>query len=320
MSMSSFSTEVRNELARVMGETACCNIAELASLMRMGGTMLIGGNSNLGMNFTTENAAVARKVLMLIKSGFQLKTEVVVTRGRRLKKNNSYLIKVVPSPVVTELLAVLGIMRGDNINTGRDSGLLRKACCRRAYLRGAFLGGGSVNKPEGDYHLELVTGNLSFAKTLLRLMKYFALPVRLTERKNDYIVYLKDGDAITSFLRVIGAHNGLMTFENVRVVKDMRNQINRLVNCETANLQKTVNAAVRQVECIQTIIDLRGLDWLPKNLREAAEVRLAYPEAALPELVEALGGRVGKSGMNHRLRKLEQLAKELSGEAAIAAP
>jgi DNA-binding protein WhiA len=312
--VSSYSAEVRNELARIMGEQECCNVAELASLIRMGGTMLIGGNSNLGINFTTENAAVARKALSLIKSGFHLKTEVVVTRGRRLKKNNSYLIKVVPSPVVTELLTVLGIMRGDNLNVSSDSSILRKACCRRAYLRGAFLGGGSVNKPEGDYHLELVTGNLDFAKTLVRLLKYFSLPVGMTERKNDYIVYLKDGDAIIDFLRLIGAHNALLTFENVRVVKGMRNQVNRLVNCETANLQKTVNAAVRQVNCIQLIALHKGLTSLSPTLREVANLRLAHPEATLQELVDAMGGKVGKSGINHRLRKIEQIAMELEHE------
>lgn len=312
--MASYSAEVRNELARFVDEQECCNMAELASLIRMGGTMLIGGNSNLGINFTTENAAVARKALTLIKSGFHLKTEVVVTRGRRLKKNNSYLIKVVPSPVVTELLAALGIMRGENLNVTSDSGILRKACCRRAYLRGAFLGGGSVNKPEGDYHLELVTGNLDFAKTLVRLMKYFSLPVGMTERKNDYIVYLKDGDAIIDFLRQIGAHNALLTFENVRVVKDMRNQVNRLVNCETANLQKTVNAAVRQVKCIELIARRKGLDKLPPSLLVAAKLRMTHPEATLQELVDAMDGRISKSGMNHRLRKIEQIAMELEHE------
>ncbi|SFL46346.1 DNA-binding protein WhiA [Pelosinus propionicus] len=312
--MASYSAEVRNELARIVEEQECCNMAELASLIRMGGTMLIGGNSNLGINFTTENAAVARKALTLIKSGFHLKTEVVVTRGRRLKKNNSYLIKVVPSPVVTELLAALGIMQGENLNVSSDSGILRKSCCRRSYLRGAFLGGGSVNKPEGDYHLELVTGNLDFAKALVRLMKFFSLPVGMTERKNDHIVYLKDGDAIIDFLRLIGAHNALLTFENVRVVKGMRNQVNRLVNCETANLQKTVNAAVRQVKCIELIAQQKGLDKLPPSLLVVAKLRLAHPEATLQELVDAMDGRVGKSGMNHRLRKIEQIAMELEHE------
>ncbi|MBP2655254.1 MAG: sporulation transcription regulator whiA [Firmicutes bacterium] len=307
----SFSTDVKNELARVTDEKSCCHLAELASLMRMGGTMLIGGNSNLGITFTTENAAVARKVLMLIKRGFDLKTEVVVARGRRLKKSNFYLIKALPSRTTVELLITLGIMPGESNDNGNYSGLLRRACCRRAYLRGAFLGGGSVNKPEGEYHLELVTGNQVFAKTLIRLLKSFKLTARMTDRKQDYIVYLKDGEAITSFLRVIGAHNALFVFENVRVVKDMRNQVNRLVNCETANLQKTVNAAVRQVERIKLIAKTIGLTELPDTLREAAELRLAYPDATLNELVDLMDGKVGKSGINHRLRKLEQIAQGL---------
>lgn len=310
----SFSADVKNELARVTDEQNCCHIAELAALMRMGGTMLIGGNNTLGINFTTENAAVARKVLTLIKRGFPVAVEVVVTRARRLKKANSYHIKVAPSPVVTGLLAELGIMRGEVINAGRDMGLLRKACCRRAYLRGAFLGGGSVSKPEGEYHLELVTGNIDFARTLVRLLKAFGLPARMTDRKQDYVVYLKDGDAITSLLRIIGAHNALFAFENVRVVKDMRNQVNRLVNCETANLQKTVNAAVRQAESIKLIAAAMGLDKLPPSLREAAELRLAHQEATLQELVDLADGQVGKSGMNHRLRKLEQIARDLEGK------
>jgi conserved hypothetical protein len=310
----SFSADVKNELARVTDEHNCCHIAEIAALMRMGGTLVIGGHSIPGINFTTENAAVARKVLTLIKSRFDLVTEVVVTRARRLKKANSYHVRVPPSPLVTELLAELGIMRGEMINAGRDTGLLRKACCRRAYIRGAFLGGGSVSRPEGEYHLELVTGNLDFAKTLVRLLKAFGLPARLTDRKQDYVVYLKDGDAITSLLRIMGAHNALFAFENVRVVKDMRNQVNRLVNCETANLQKTVNAAVRQLESIKLIAARLGLGKLPANLQAAAELRLAHPEATLQELVDLADGQVGKSGMNHRLRKLEQIARDLEGK------
>ena len=313
----SFSVEVKNELARVTGDNECCHVAELASLMRMGGTMLIGGNKSIGVNFTTENAAVARKVLTLIKKGFHLRTEVVVSRGRRLKKTNSYAVRVAPSQAVAQLLVRLGIMQGDSLNISQDTGVLKKSCCRRSYLRGAFLGGGSVNKPAGDYHLELVTGNQDFAKTLVRVMRAFRLSARMTDRKNDYIVYLKDGDTIISFLNVIGAHQALMDFESVRVIKDMRNQVNRLVNCETANLQKTVNAALRQVESIQLIARTTGLHNLPAPLREAAEVRLAHPEATLSELVEALDGRISKSGMNHRLRKLEQLAADMTQERQL---
>jgi cell division protein WhiA len=309
----SYANSVKNELARVVSSKSCCQTAELASLMRMGGNMVIGGNRNLGINFTTENAAVARKVLVVMKQRFQLQTQVVVTRSRRLKKNNSYLVKVIPTPEVTELLTQLGLMRAGEIYSGQDKAFFRKACCRKAYLRGAFLGGGSVNRPEGDYHLELVSSSEEYGKTLVGLMKYFNFPARMTDRKADYIVYLKDGDAIEAFLRLIGANESVKLFKNVRRVKGMRNKVNRLVNCETANLQKTVDASFRQVENIKLIAKAQGLASLPDTLREAAEVRLSYPEATLQELVEKLGGTVGKSGMNHRLRKLEQIAQTLIG-------
>lgn len=310
--MSSFSSEVKNELARNIDDNACCRIAELAALMRMGGTISIGNKMALGINFTTENAAIARKTLTLLKESFQLKTEVTVSRARRLKKNNSYLIRVVPSADVAELLTKLGIMQGESLNVASDSGILRRSCCRQAYLRGAFLGGGSVNRPEGDYHMELVTGSYQFATTLSNVCKKFDLPVGLTDRKNDYVLYLKDGDSIADFLGIIGVEENLTAFESARNLKEVRNQVNRLVNCETANLQKTVNAACRQVECIKTIQAKIGLENLPDNLKEIAKMRLVHAEATLQELVVLMGNTVGKSGINHRLRKLEQIAVELT--------
>ena len=310
--MSSFSAEVKNELARANNKKSCCDVAELASLLRMGGNLLIGTNKSFGINFTTENAAIARKTLTLIKQSFNLKTEVMVSRARRLKKNNSYLIRVVPEPRVSELLTLLGILQGESFNAGKDKGILRKNCCKRSYLKGAFLGGGSVSKPESDYHLELVTGSFSFAETIVNIMKSFNLPVRLTDRKNDYIIYLKDGEAIISFLRNVGANSALLDFENVRVVKEMRNQINRIVNCETANLQKTVNASFRQVEKIKLIDKIMGLDNLPDKLKEVARLRLSFPEATLQELVACNEHKISKSGINHRLRKLEEIAISLT--------
>jgi len=308
--MSSFSSEVKRELSRVTGQE-CCALAELASLLRMGGNLLLRG-TNLAISFTTENAAVARKVLVLIKGAYAVETEVRVSRGQRLKKNNTYMIRVLPSPQVRELLSTLGVLPGSP-GVGA-SGLLRRGCCRRAYLRGAFLGGGSVNRPEGEYHLELVTDNQEFAETLRRVMRQFSLPAGLTDRKRDYVVYLKDGDAITSFLRLIEAYNALLTFENVRVVKEMRNQVNRLVNCETANLQKTVDASLQQVESIRLIQAKRGLHTLSPALREVAEARLSHPAATLQELTELWEGKMSRSGLNHRLRKLKQLAEELETE------
>lgn len=297
-------------------ESNCCEQAELSALLRMGGTVFFAGQGLLGLKFVTENASVARKVLKAVKRAGLLETEVKVSRALRLKKHNSYEVKAAPSQAVGEFLRQVGVLANENF-MGHAMNLPRKACCRKAWLRGAFLGGGSVNRPEGEYHLELVTQNEDFAASLVQIMKAAGLPVGLTTRKQDYVVYLKEGDSITAFLSMVGAHEALLAFENVRIVKDMRNQVNRLVNCETANLAKTVNAAVRQTEMIRLIAGRIGLNSLPVPLRSVAELRLSYPEATLQELVELFDGKISRSGMNHRLRALERIGEELRkpGEA-----
>ena len=308
--MPSFATEVKNELARLMYDRNCCRTAELAALLRMGAAITIGPGHTFGINFTSENAAVARKTLTLLKSqGGGVHTEVTVSRSRRLKKNNSYSVRVVPSPRVNVLLENLGLMHGDMLNVGGDGALLHRRCCRTAYLRGAFLGGGSVNKPEASYHLELVTGSYQLAELLLSLLKKLDLPAGITDRKNDYIVYLKESDAIVDFLAMLEADRAAEALESARNLKDIRNQVNRLVNCETANLQKTVDAAGRQIADIRRLSAAGQLQQLPAQLQAAAEVRMSHPDASLSELAELL--EIGKSGMNHRLRKLSNLAAEL---------
>ncbi len=291
-------------------EAACCEQAELAALLWMGGVVSFGGKGRLGLKFVTENAAVARKVLRALKKEEITDTEVKVSKALRLKKNNSYELRAFPSPSVGRFLEHMEILR-DGVLAEAPDNSPRKACCRKAWLRGAFLGGGSINRPEVEYHLELVTKNEGFAGTLVQGLKSFGLTAGMTTRKQDFVVYMKEGDAITSFLGIIGAHEALLEFENVRIVKGMRNQVNRLVNCETANLAKTVNAAVRQVDAIRRIIKLRGIESLPRSLKEAAELRVANPEATLQELVEAYDGDISRSGMSHRLRALERLAEEL---------
>lgn len=308
--MPSFATEVKNELARLMYHQPCCRTAELAALLRMGATITIGSGRMLGLNFTTENAAVARKTLTLLKSqGGGVHTEIMVSRSRRLKKKNSYCIRAVPSPRVSVLLESLGLMHGATLNVGSDSAILRRRCCRMAYLRGAFLGGGSVNRPAAGYHLELVTGSYQFAQLLLSLLKHMELPVGITDRKNDYIVYLKESDAIVDFLAMLEAERAVDELESARNLKEIRNQVNRLVNCETANLQKTVDAAGRQIADIRRLAAAGCIEELPPPLRAAAKARLANPDATLSELAGLLG--IGKSGINHRLRRLAGLAADL---------
>ena len=307
--MPSFATEVKNELARLAYEDSCCRTAELAALLRMGSTLTFGLRRTFGLNFTTENAAVARKVLQLLKAeGGGIKTEITVSRSKRLKKNNSYTVQVPPAPEVAGLLEHLGFLHDESLNMDTDIAILRKNCCRIAYLRGAFLGGGSVNKPEASYHLELVTGNYAFSQTLFQILRRMGFPVGLTDRKDSYIVYLKEGDAVIDFLGMLEAEEAVAAFEVARNVKEVREQVNRLVNCETANLQKAVDAAGRQMEEIQ-VLAKAGLEKLPPKLRAAAEARLANPEASLAELAELLG--ITKSGISHRMRKLGEMARSI---------
>lgn len=308
--MPSFATEVKNELARLNYEDSCCRTAELAALLRMGATMTFGLRHTFGLNFTSKNAAVARKTLMLLKSeGGDIHTEITVSRSRQLNKNNNYTVKVIPSPNVAQLLQRLGFLHDDSLNMDSDMGLLRKSCCRIAYLRGAFQGGGSVNKPESAYHLELVTGSFGLGNLLYRLLKRMGFPVGFVDRKADYIVYLKEGDAVIDFLAMIKADKAVEAFEIARNVKEVRAQVNRLVNCETANLQKAVDAAGRQIAAIR-LLKVQGLlEKLPKKIKKTAQLRLENPDITLTELAAMLG--VSKSGISHRLRKIQEIAANI---------
>ena len=309
----SFSNDVKNELSRLETNEVCCDKAEVLGVLRMSGAIVIRG-MNIGIHFSTENAALARRVLQILKNNYQVQTEVVITRSRRLKKNNRYQVRVLPAPQVSIAMNELQLL---SMESDLKNPLLNKQCCKRAFLRGAFLGGGSISRPSSDYHLEMVTGNEDFARSIIKVMHTFSMKAKLTDRKNDYIVYLKDGESITNFLRVIGAHNSMMELENVRVLKEMRNNVNRRVNCETANLGKVVKAAVRQVNCIKFIDEHMGLSELPQALQDTARLRLEYPDASLNELVEYSGG-IGKSGINHRLKKLQEMTVGLGMEVEKA--
>lgn len=311
----SFSAATKNELARVSGQRPCCRMAELAALIKMDGSIQISGLRQVALIIITENAAVARKTFSLIKDLFGLQTEVLVQRKTQLKKNNVYRVRIPPQPGMGEILRRLGMLdaAGRLENTVRDE-LVSRECCRRAYMRGAFLGGGSVNSPEGNYHLEIITSNETFAWFIEKMMQKLHLSAKVSRRKNWYVVYLKESEQIIDFLNIVGAHSALLNFENARIFKDVRNQVNRLVNCETANLNKTVNAAVRQLENIELIRDTVGLGQIPESLREVATLRIKYPGASLKELGDMIQPRLGKSGVNHRLRKIEEIAEQIRGE------
>lgn len=305
----SFSNDVKNELSRIETNTPVDDKAELLGLLRMSGSIFIR-SMHVGIHFSTENAALARRVLQLLKNNYQVKTQVTVKHSQRLKKNNRYEVAVLPAPQVNAALTELQLL---NVEGDLENPIIKTNEAKRAFLRGVFLGGGSISRPASDYHLEMVTDKEIFARTIIKVMHAFSLRAKLTDRKNAYIVYLKDGESIIHFLSVIGAHSAMMELESVRVVKEMRNNVNRVVNCETANLNKVVKAAMRQVKAIEYIDKHYGLIKLPQPLLETAKLRLEHPDVSLNDLVEYAGG-IGKSGINHRLKKLQEMAVSLGME------
>ena len=310
----SFSRRTKNELSRLVVNKPCCQLAELSALVRFGGIIQLSSGRRLALNIVTENAAVARRVFTMLKKVLGIPVEIAVRKKTRLRKNNSYLVRIPPQADVGEVLSKLKILGEENsLDLKLKTDFLKNKCCRRAFLRGAFLGCGSLSDPVKANHLELVVEDSDNAEQLKELINSFGLQAKTVKRKNKWIVYLKDGEEIVIFLNLIKAYSALLNYENIRIVKDVRNNVNRIVNCETANLTKMVNAAVRQIEVINWIKDHVGLDYLPPNLKELAEIRLQYPEKSLKELGEMLDRPIGKSGVNHRMRRIEEIAEELKG-------
>jgi len=314
----SFSSNTKNELSRIPIVDNRCAMSELAALVRMNGTIQISGKRKIRLKFTTENAAIARRIFSLLKIIYNTEVEVMVRRNKQLKKNNNYLIVISNKDISKKVLEDVGFISGKssvfNPNYSIPEEMIADRSCRRSYIRGAFLGGGSISNPEKTYHLEFVTSKEEHASALSKTINSFGLNSKIVIRKESYVIYIKESEQIVDLLNIIGAHQALLKLEDIRVLKDVRNNINRLVNCETANLGKTIDASMRQIENIKFIDKTMGLNKLPNNLRDIAELRLDNNDASLKELGEMLNPPVGKSGVNHRLRKIEKIADELRGE------
>jgi cell division protein WhiA len=311
----SFTAEVKDELSRVTPRKACCPRAELAALLRVEGTLHITGSERFRLEIATETAPVARKTIKLLHQLFGLKTELTVRRSI-LHKANNYLITVPAQPALPQALNELGILDDTlGVSYGLPPRIVRKDCCAVAFLRGAFLGGGFVADPHGDFHFELTAEHEELALDLAALMQRFGMDARVTHRRGSYAVYLKGAEPIVTFLALVGAHRALLRAEDVRVMKSMRNQVNRIVNAETANLVKSAEAAILQLDDIHLLVSTRGLDGLPPALQELAELRLAYPDVSLRELGELADPPLSKSAVYHRIRRIEELAAEARGSS-----
>ncbi len=298
----SFAGKVKDELLAQTGKPKHCQIAELAALFACTGQVILEEEGNYIVKFATENLTVLKKCYIVCKKALHIVPDISI-RG-----HHQYLLYVLDEEDSAAFLKA--ILFFDSAVHVPDK-LIEKQCCKRAFLRGIFLACGSVTDPHSGYHLELAAGNRDRAVRIQEIIGVFGLEAKIIERKNLVIVYIKEGAAIVDFLNIIGAHIALMEYENVRILKEMRNSINRQVNCETANIRKTVSAASRQMEDIRYIHDVSGFGNLPENLSRIARLRLENPEVSLKELGEMLDPPLGKSGVNHRLRKLSRLAQDL---------
>ena len=289
----SFSGMVKEELSRQISTARHCRIAEIAALLSACGKMTAAGI----LRFQTENDAVVRKYFTLLQKTFNIETEIAIRESRQMKKGNVYYVEITdPGQVETVLQGTkLSVNEGDGETLYTENALLtQQSCCKRAFIRGAFLASGSISDPEKGYHFEIVTQDERKAAHLQEIICSFQIDAKIVD-----------------MLAIMEANVALMNLENIRILKEMRNSVNRKVNCETANINKTVNAAVKQIEDIRLIEQKKGFHNLNEGLAEIAELRLQYPEATLKELGMMLNPQVGKSGVNHRLRKLSEIADEL---------
>ena len=315
-----FSLKVKDELAKVMPGARHCQIAELAAIIGMCGRIYTSRFRRQYLRVTAENRNVVAKCQLLIKKAFGYDADVTV-RYNIDSKNRIYIMSVMDSDIATKILLATKIM-GQDGSINRDLSLVstvsvQNMCCKRAFLRGAFLAGGSISDPEKSYHFEIVSSGERKASQVLEAVNAFELDGRIVERRRYYVVYLKESAHIVDMLNVIGAHISLMDLENVRILKEIGNSINRQVNCEVANKGKTINAAHKQIEDIHCIMDSVGLDSLSEQLEEIARVRLEFPDDSLKDLGERLSPPVGKSGVNHRLRKISQIADEIREKKTV---
>jgi DNA-binding protein WhiA len=305
-----FSLLVKGELAGLPVPRAPEAVrAELAGLARTAGAIQ-GCAGRWALEVTLNHSPTARRAFRLIKAGFGVRTDIMVKKRRSPRTLTQYVVRVPPLESET-VLKGLGFWGDSGLGTGLVS-QPGGAKPRRAYLRGAFLGSGSVASPESTHHLEVRFQSEAPALGFCDLLLSEGIKPGVRAKNHGWLVYLKECEEIVKFLTLAGAHGAVLRYQDVRVLRDVRGRVNRVVNCETANVTKIVDAGVRQVEAILLIERTIGLDALSPSLGDLARLRLEHPDLSLKELGELLEPVLGKSGVNHRLRRLSMIAQKLT--------
>ena len=304
----SFSTEVRKELARIIPDKECCCGAELSALLIGRGELLKQGE-NWQLQLGTENATTMRKAYKLIRRRYDWQPTVGQQEERRFNRSRIYTLNCsLNSTQREDLEKIVPLSPQQMIRRQVNLKILGRQCCRRAFIRGLFLCHGFVNRPENSYHLELIVEDSRMAADVRKLVQSMGVYLRQSERKGQLILYLKDAEQIVDFLRIVEASSALLELENVRIVKSMRNQVNRQVNCENANMDKTINASIRQVELIEQLLAEKKFKGLSPQLKMVAVLRVDHPDATLKELGQMMDPPLSKSGIAYRMRRLEEIA------------
>lgn len=305
----SFATETKNELSRVETEKKHCQLAEIAGFLRVNGSIGLVGMGKFKIVITTDNPAVARHYKKLIKEYFNVDMELLIVEAAALKKGHIYRLTIEPNMRSESILRETGILlvrEGNNfISDGIFDGIIRNKCCRKAYLRGIFMGAGTVSDPDKSYHLEFVCHSENLAKDLKKLINTFVdLTAKIVKRKGRYVVYMKNSQYISDTLAIMGAHAKVLAFENVKIKKELLNETIRITNCDNANTDRAVDAAGKQITAIKKLKEKGLFEGLPKKLQEVAELRLENPDMSLTQLGEMLSPPLKKSGVNNRMKRI----------------
>lgn len=307
----SFTAQVKDELSRVEAVCSHCDKAVLAALVRIEGTLFVSGKNRYRVEVATDAPSVARQVIKLLHELYKLKTNLTVRRSV-LHKTPNYLIECPAQPHLAAALKDMGVLSEDGgLQLGVSEQLVAKDCCAAAYLRGAFLGSGFVSDPRGDFHFEIIVETQDLADGIVALMARRGINARVMQRRNSYMVYLKSGSTILEFLALVGAHQSALSMENARVIKSVRNDVNRQTNAEIANQAKTSRASMDQLYAIRLVLEANGMENLPPALQDFIKLRVRNPDATLKELGELATPPLSKSAVYHRVRRIEQLAREV---------
>lgn len=309
----SFSSDVKNEMASVELKDDKTKLAELAAFVHFNAVLQFSFTKGISIRFVTESSPIARRIFKIIKALFQYEAMIQVSKSTQLKRKNNYKVWIEDRHISQELLEAIGY-DVDEISVQikpHESPLKIGPEEKKAYLRGAFLGAGSISNPQKNYHLEIIANSEDAAKRLIRMMNAFSLRAKESLRKEQRVVYIKDSEKITDYLKLVGAPMATLKFEDIRAMKDLRNNVNRVVNCETANMDKTINASIRQTRAIEKLIEHNVMDDLPMQLREVAKLRLENPDMPLKDLGEMLDRPLAKSSVNRRLNKIIEHAQAL---------